>query len=51
MRLVVQRVTSSSVSTEAGGVIGAISKGLCVLIGIKEGDGPNEMEWLVLFSL
>jgi hypothetical protein len=51
MRLVVQRVTSSSVSTEAGGVIGTISKGLCVLIGIKESDGPNEVEWFVQFPL
>ncbi len=45
MRLVIQRVTSASVSTESRGMIGTISKGLCVLIGIKEGDGPNEIEW------
>ncbi len=45
MRLVIQRVTSASVSIESRGVVGAINKGLCVLIGIKEGDGPNEIEW------
>jgi D-Tyr-tRNAtyr deacylase len=45
MRLVVQRVVSASVSIESNGVVGAITKGLCVLIGIKEGDGPKELEW------
>jgi D-Tyr-tRNAtyr deacylase len=50
MRLVVQRVVSASVSTESSGVVGAITKGLCVLIGIKEGDGPKEMEWLLLLA-
>lgn len=45
MRLVIQRVTSASVSTETRGIIGTIRKGLCVLIGIKEGDGPEQIEW------
>ena len=34
MRLVIQRVSQASVSTEARGVVGEIGKGLCVLVGI-----------------
>mmetsp|Transcript_15414 Transcript_15414/g.23250 ORF Transcript_15414/g.23250 Transcript_15414/m.23250 type:complete len:153 (+) Transcript_15414:73-531(+) len=45
MRLVVQRVTSARVATEAAGLLGEIGKGLCVLVGIGEGDGPQEVEW------
>lgn len=45
MRLVIQRVTNANVSTESRGIIGSISKGLCVLVGIKEGDGPEQIEW------
>lgn len=44
MRLLVQRVTSSSVSV-SGSIIGEIGKGLCVLVGIKDGDGPEQIEW------
>ena len=27
------------------GLLGEIGKGLCVLVGIGEGDGPQEVEW------
>jgi D-tyrosyl-tRNA(Tyr) deacylase len=47
MRLVIQRVTSASVSTAERGVIGAIDKGLCVLVGIGHGDGDKEVEWAI----
>lgn len=45
MRLVIQRVNSSSVSTAASGIIGQIDKGLCVLVGIGDGDTCQEIEW------
>ena len=44
MRLVIQRVNSSSVSV-ATSIIGQIDKGLCVLIGIGDGDTSKEIEW------
>ena len=44
MRLVVQRVNSASVAIE-NSVIGSIGKGLCVLVGIKDGDGAEQVEW------
>jgi len=47
MRLVVQRVTSASVTIAGKGVVGAISKGACVLIGIGEHDGDREVAWAV----
>jgi len=37
MRLVIQRVTSASVRVD-GDVVGAISAGLLVLVGVREGD-------------
>ena len=45
MRLVIQRVTSASVSTEAAGCIGNISKGLCVLVGIGQEDTEDDVTW------
>jgi D-tyrosyl-tRNA(Tyr) deacylase len=40
MRLVVQRVSSASVKV-AGETVGAIDRGLLVLVGIERGDGPE----------
>lgn len=40
-----QRVASASVSVD-GAVVGAIEVGLCVLLGVAAGDGPEEAEWL-----
>lgn len=41
MRLVIQRVNKASVSVE-GKIVGEISKGLIVLIGIKKGDSEKD---------
>ncbi len=45
MRLVVQRVSRASV-TVAGEVVGEITAGLLVLVGIAPGDGPEDITWL-----
>ncbi|MGB0177123.1 MAG: D-aminoacyl-tRNA deacylase [Owenweeksia sp.] len=45
MRVILQRVRSASVEIE-GRRAAAISKGLLILLGIEEGDGPEDMEWL-----
>lgn len=45
MRLVVQRVTSASV-TIAGREVGAIGRGYLVLLGIERGDTPESGAWL-----
>ncbi|HUE59406.1 MAG TPA: D-aminoacyl-tRNA deacylase [Acidimicrobiales bacterium] len=39
MRAVVQRVTSASVEV-SGEVVGSIGRGLCVLVGVTNGDNP-----------
>ena len=44
MRLVVQRVKSAQVQV-GDRVVGAVGKGLCVLVGIAPGDGDREIEW------
>lgn len=45
MRLVIQRVTSASVSV--GGVMhSSIGRGLLVLAGIEKGDTIDDVEWL-----
>jgi D-tyrosyl-tRNA(Tyr) deacylase len=46
MRAVVQRVTRSSVSV-GGAVHSAIGKGLCVLLGVGNGDTVADTEWIV----
>jgi len=46
LRSVVQRVTSSSVSTD-GEVIGKIDSGLCVLLGVANDDTEKDAEWTV----
>jgi len=45
MRAVVQRVSSASVSV-AGEVVGAIGPGLCVFVGVTNGDTPELAERL-----
>jgi D-tyrosyl-tRNA(Tyr) deacylase len=46
MRAVIQRVSEASVTVE-GRVIGAIGRGLVVLLGVAKGDQAGEAEFLV----
>jgi len=46
MRLVIQRVSEASVTID-GTLHGAVGKGLLVLLGIEEADGPEDAEWLI----
>ena len=46
MRAVVQRVSRASV-TVAGTVIGAVDRGLLVLLGAGAGDGANDLTYVV----
>ena len=45
MRVVIQRVIEASVTIE-GQVKSAITKGLLILVGIEEGDEPEDITWL-----
>ena len=45
MRVVVQRVRSSSVTVE-GEIIGKIGKGLNLLVGIADTDTDTELDWM-----
>ena len=45
MRAVVQRVSEASV-TIAGRSNGRIGRGLLVLVGVEQGDGRSDAEWL-----
>jgi D-tyrosyl-tRNA(Tyr) deacylase len=45
MRAVVQRVTQASVTVE-GRVVGAIQRGLAILVGVRAGDTEAEAQWL-----
>src|SRR6266403_5392580 len=45
MRAVIQRVSEAKV-TLPGVVKGAIGPGLVVLLGVEEGDGTADVEWL-----
>ena len=45
MRAVLQRVSSASVAI-AGETVAAIGPGLLVLLGIEDGDGPEDIAWL-----
>lgn len=46
MRAVIQRVLESSVTVE-GQIVGAIGKGLMVLLGVEEGDTEKEVAYMV----
>ena len=45
MRAVLQRVTHARVVVD-GEVVGAIEAGLLVYLGVAQGDGPAQAEWL-----
>ncbi len=45
MRAVVQRVSRASVSVE-GQIVGAIGRGVVVLVGVTHGDTEEQAEWL-----
>lgn len=46
MRLVIQRVSEAQVKVE-GEIVGAITSGLLVLLGIAEEDTQDDASWLV----
>ena len=46
MIAVVQRVTEASVEVEATGYHASIGLGLCILLGIEQGDTEAEAHWL-----
>ncbi|MDE7426343.1 MAG: D-tyrosyl-tRNA(Tyr) deacylase [Muribaculaceae bacterium] len=45
MRLVIQRVTRSSVSVK-GEIVAEIGRGLMILVGVENGDTPDDAKWL-----
>ena len=45
MRAVVQRVTEASVTVN-GETVAAIEQGFLVLLGVAEGDGPEQADYL-----
>ncbi len=45
MRAFIQRVTKASVTVE-GRVVGAIERGLAILVGVRVGDTEAEAQWL-----
>jgi len=45
MRAILQRVASASVSVD-GETVGAIARGLVVLLGVEEADAHDDVEWL-----
>ncbi|MFA9371734.1 MAG: D-aminoacyl-tRNA deacylase [Labilibaculum antarcticum] len=45
MRVVIQRVTQATVSVDSK-IIGQISKGLMVLVGIEDADTEEDSKWL-----
>ena len=44
MRSVIQRVSRASVTVD-GRIVGEIGRGLLVLVGVAEGDGPADIEY------
>jgi D-tyrosyl-tRNA(Tyr) deacylase len=45
MRAVVQRVSRASVTVD-GEIVGAIGRGVLVLLGVTHDDGPAQADWL-----
>lgn len=45
MRAVIQRVAHARVDVD-GNTVGAIGKGLLVLVGVEDADEPGDVEWL-----
>ena len=45
MRVVIQRVQRCSVEVE-GEIIGAIEKGLAILLGVEDADTQEDIDWL-----
>lgn len=45
MRIVVQRVSGASVAVD-GQTVGAIGKGLMILVGVEQGDTDADCQWL-----
>ena len=45
MRAVIQRVSQASVTVE-GRVVGAIQRGLAILVGVRVGDTEAEAQWM-----
>ena len=46
MICVVQRVLQASVTVEAEGYRAQIGRGLCVLLGVEQGDGEPQADWM-----
>ena len=46
MKAVIQRVTSASVTVEDA-VVGKISHGIVILLGVEKGDAEAQADWLV----
>lgn len=46
MRVVIQRVSSASVSVD-GGTVGEIGRGYCILLGIHREDTHEDLEWMI----
>lgn len=45
MRVVVQRVSRAALSVD-GEPVGGIEAGLVVLVGFRDADGPEELDWM-----
>jgi D-aminoacyl-tRNA deacylase len=45
MKIVLQRVSRASVLVE-GRTVGAVGRGICLLVGVEKGDGEAEAEYL-----
>lgn len=50
MRLVIQRVIEASVNVD-GVTVGAVEKGLMILVGVAEGDSVEDAHWLAAKTL
>jgi D-tyrosyl-tRNA(Tyr) deacylase len=46
VRAVLQRVSSASVTVEDR-IVGAIDRGLLLLVGVERGDGPSDRDYIV----